>query len=1400
MKSRRIKRITGGLFVAFSACLFGGLFAACNAQTEESVLDGRYYAFYGERFLLPQTEGSYYVTDAEGNAVELVLGGFVVSSEGEYNISLNDGGRKESAVLEVLKREAVNFLPERKLTFASLGEETLLPGYKAFSDGEETEAETLLLSPSGEEIGRNLSSFVPGETGEYILRATACGQTDESVIEVGESASYKNLLAPMREGAEEMFVRRFGVSASLNTDDRRYIYGFQESSMKLVTNMEANVSGGFQMTGFADPDISDYGGFYFYVYNAGRTSVTMDINWMIDFTLKPGAWTRVSVVDYNGLCSGSGNPVVADYFTDKNLNGLLFNFYRAQGGGLQGMPALELYFSDFYRMPHLVPSELNDYIGELPSPSSVTAESVEALTLRIEELETMYYSMDEYRRALVDYRKIAELKRYMVLLGYPDAELEEDVVVYFNSRLGLAQTELYLNPADSFEVEVTDLFAYGDEGASTHVTYGDVKAGGERWDFDILVHTPMISDFSFGYDAYYMYVYNDGESDTLYYGWPDDSAGWVQPVYKGQWNLIRLTDFSTMSGREEGATRFNVTNFRIAFACYPWNANAGASFYFSNIRAVNEKIVEERLRTDNDKGDYFAQTVELYDILSDKSRRNIEEYDELLAAMFNRVSERIVADAATADKEGLKDIYREIGLLDDIYKFSTNAAKAAVERNYRSVAPAYINRFTELYDAESAEKSLTDDVLYLYGQLLPSARSLVDSRLFGAFYNGLLARFGLDGREEIASFATAEGAFQAAFRIRSDTGILDEDWEKIFDYKETFPAFEYTTERHYSTDVGSTKLTIPVTSGWDVLRMYLTLPAVTDLSSSEYDTVYFYVYNDSSVDYTLEVHYTKTFTLKKGEWSKVYIDDWTKINGTGTRSDVRGLCFDIHQNWNLQTPADLYFSSVLPANAHTVNSLIDKLDADDPDMALLDEIRSIYEMLSDGQKALASGYRDVALAIMKGMVERYGEGITEAEKLEVMKVYNTVAPSSSADVLDRWYAAFYENTVKSVVDADDEKIFYYGYAYGFDQISVIYDDSNGGYGGVIFPQLSLSGRGVYDEPASLRVTSEPTTKTWASVYVTLKNPHLTQIDGEGIYTYVYNGMSHDVYALLWPNRITLKAGCWNLLYIDRDSIPWVNSALQSGKIDLNAFGGFTMELFYYNANSVTQLYDGLDLCFTPFRQATAQTIERAVGFFRSGEGTEADRLFAAEIATELYSAASSETKAAVAGYAEFAASYYALIDSVYGTGRGDKIVGFDSAGGAKQIYVSIGGTAGLDVSYTEKPVFSEDRAYGGEKGSTRFKQGQFTTDSSGVWYTIRVVLSKDISGYGKIRFAVYNESTNAYKISLGGQTVTAEAGRWTEVEFDISALDGEELVFKVECGNKIGRDALWFSAVYGIKE
>ena len=198
-----------------------------------------------------------------------------------------------------------------------------------------------------------------------------------------------------------------------------------------------------------------------------------------------------------------------------------------------------------------------------------------------------------------------------------------------------------------------------------------------------------------------------------------------------------------MSGASEGATRFNITNSKIVFAINPWNANAGASFYLSNVRALSERTVEDRLRADREDGEFLAETVRLYDILSASSKRNVENYDGLLAAMFNRTAERIAGDAVSADEEALQKIRGEIDLLDDVYKFATNAVKAAVEQNYRRIAPAYVDRFVSLYDARTADASLVSDMLYVYGRLNAAGRALVDRESFDAYYAGLTERFGV---------------------------------------------------------------------------------------------------------------------------------------------------------------------------------------------------------------------------------------------------------------------------------------------------------------------------------------------------------------------------------------------------------------------------------------------------------------------------------------------------------------------------------------------------------------------------------------------------------------------------------------------------------------------------------
>ena len=75
---RKIKKALLALALAAAGCVLCVTAVACSKSN--SVLEERYYVAGGDRFVLPQTEGEYYVTDPDGNEVEIVLGGFTAES------------------------------------------------------------------------------------------------------------------------------------------------------------------------------------------------------------------------------------------------------------------------------------------------------------------------------------------------------------------------------------------------------------------------------------------------------------------------------------------------------------------------------------------------------------------------------------------------------------------------------------------------------------------------------------------------------------------------------------------------------------------------------------------------------------------------------------------------------------------------------------------------------------------------------------------------------------------------------------------------------------------------------------------------------------------------------------------------------------------------------------------------------------------------------------------------------------------------------------------------------------------------------------------------------------------------------------------------------------------------
>ena len=641
--TRTLKRILLSVSTLILSCCLALGFVACK---KSAMLKEEYYAYYGERFILPQVEsGQFTVTDGDGTKVEIVMGGFSVDSKSDYTLTVKHSGGTDSAKIKVLERGKVTIGTPSDYVFASLNEEKQLPAFTAANDdGTKAELTTKLVSPSGVEVGENLTSFTPTETGNYLLTATATsGESSKVEIEVGETNYHDDLLARMgRAESKYMVVNTYGVKASVNTEDKQYIYGSESGSLKLQSRGDAVTGGNFQLTNFSEPDISDYNGFYFFIYNDATIDIRIIVNqiWSGQFmvTLRSKEWTPVMITNYMEKCAAESNPIVSGYMSKGHLNGLHF-YYDAKGSGL---PEFDFYISDIYRMPEVTVAEMNRQFNALPSAANVQLEDKAKLTDTINRIELLYHTLPEGEKKQVNYSKPAQIKQQFVWLEHPEEakNKQDDVVVYFNSEVGLSQTSILVEPQGEIEKEITAERAYGNEGKSLHLYLPEATETESRYSFDIHVNVPMITDFSGENDYCYAWIYNASDSDFLYYGWLDNSVGWNQPIEKGKWNLIYMTNPNNLRSDGNKATANNVTGFKLTFmAAYSKtspdkkssNANAEADLYISNIRAMNESTLRSRLAlTADNSASYLNDTLTYYRLTDSETKNAFAEYSMLL--------------------------------------------------------------------------------------------------------------------------------------------------------------------------------------------------------------------------------------------------------------------------------------------------------------------------------------------------------------------------------------------------------------------------------------------------------------------------------------------------------------------------------------------------------------------------------------------------------------------------------------------------------------------------------------------------------------------------------------------------------------------------------------------------
>ncbi len=921
--ARTIKRLLITIFTAVLFCLTIAGFSACK---KNKVLAEEYQAHYGERFILPLVDGgTFTVKDSDGEAVEIFMGGFTVNSKDDYTLTVKYDGGKDKATIKVLERAKSTIGTASNYIYASLNVEKQLPTFTvAKADGTQAEYTTKLVSPSGETVGENLISFTPTELGNYVLTATTeSGESKSIEIEVGETAHHEKLLARMgKADSKDMVVNTYGVIPSVNTEDKKYIYGAESGSLRFRSTGDAVTGGNFQLTNFAEPDITEDNGFYFFIYNDATVDLRLIINqiWAGQFmvTLRKGEWTPIMITDYIETCQGASNPVVQDRFSDGNLNGLHF-YYDAKG---KGLPQFSFYMSDIYRMPKATVLEVNKQFSALPAASTVKLEDKAVLEDTISRIELMYYSLSESERTQVNYQKAAQIRQRFVWLENPEAQAnqEDDVVVYFNSEVGFSQTSIRVEPQGDIEKEITSDKAYGSEGKSLHLYLPEASETESRYSFDIHVNVPMITNFTGEHDYCYTWIYNASDSDFLYYGWFDNSVGWKQVIEKDKWNLIYMTNSNDLRSDGDKATAHNVTGFKLTFmAAYSKtspdkkssNANAEADLYISNIRAMSESVLRERLAlTSDNSAQALNETLTYYRLCDTQTKNAFTDYSLLVMNKFNAVIERTKAALGTATTlQALESVDEEVETLESVYKFAPKLVQTTSLNKLDGLRAEYVNKFVSLVKDETQLESIKAQVqktLYRYAQITTTQTISAD---FASEYNEWLTAYGVASNgNEIVRLGSSAAAFeQIRWGYSYSSGIRDEDGNSInaIDWFDNI-AVEYTTEKKYGTENGSTKVKFPTQSGYGSVSATLVMPTLTEVSS--YETLSFYVYHESEE--------TFTFRFDGQDWVQVESGVWTKISipvaDLTDKTDIRGLAFNFYNgDWHVDANTDLYFSSIV---------------------------------------------------------------------------------------------------------------------------------------------------------------------------------------------------------------------------------------------------------------------------------------------------------------------------------------------------------------------------------------------------------------------------------------------------------------------------------------------------------
>lgn len=613
---------------------------ACNKKDDPVSLREEYTVDYGDSFAIPLSGHKVTVKDSQGQEVEVYGGYFAAYDLNGYTIEYKGGVSK----VKVIDRNAPSIDVEFEYIRVEGTESKVdFPTIEATDnvDGK-TNVGLTLKNPQAEEITFEDNAFLPEEIGTYVLDVVSTdkqGNTSTKQVYfdvVEETLGLKTVVGAFDSVYGQKHLKSVkGFTPKYVTDVA--LHG-ERGSTKLEFNYDEIFAPTFRFTNLIENDVSDYQAIAMSVYNDSNISITLMINWVFSYTLKPNDWTEIYIpASKFATFENVGNEITQDRVSAKSLENLYFELYSRTGNGFYNM---DLYLSEFYAIKAITPTEFEVVLDKVTDINSE-----EDLSQYEQVFKTYNQFTTEEKLQIKKYNQIQNKYWNYMIETYADGKVDDNKVYYLNNNLGKKQYVVGGGTAELSE----EIYCPDDENGDKVVTKLTSTGG---W-LHFTLNNPLVQNMSsvdidsqgnkILKNLYFNVYVPTCEEGYAYYCDMWNSAKWIEIPLKAGWNFVEypLNNGSVDNLELELALKLNGNYVSMpADRIFYFTAIYGYQYGTKRIDKEIETLISKEL-TDQEFLQESEKIIATYSKLADeekaKSSTAIEQFKAKYRETLNRL-------------------------------------------------------------------------------------------------------------------------------------------------------------------------------------------------------------------------------------------------------------------------------------------------------------------------------------------------------------------------------------------------------------------------------------------------------------------------------------------------------------------------------------------------------------------------------------------------------------------------------------------------------------------------------------------------------------------------------------------------------------------------------------------